>query len=69
MKKLFALLTLTLSFVTGFAQDLSQIEMADEMQKSGKIYVVITTIVIIFIGITIYLFGIDRRLRKIEKEK
>ncbi len=69
MKRLFALLTLLLSFATCFAQDISQIEMADEMQKSGKIYVVITTIVIIFAGLSIYLFSIDRRLRKIEKEK
>ena len=39
------------------------------MRSSGKIYVVIATIVIIFVGLAIYLFSIDRRLRKIEKEK
>ena len=41
--------------------------MADTMRSSGKIYVVIATISIIFIGLAIYLFSIDRRLKKIEK--
>jgi CcmD family protein len=39
------------------------------MRSSGKIYVVIATITIIFIGLAIYLFSIDRRLKKIEKDK
>jgi len=41
--------------------------MADEMRSSGKIYVVIVTIVIVFVGLAIYLFSIDRRLKKIER--
>ena len=52
-----------------FAQTPQSVEMADAMYSSGKIYVVIVTIVIIFTGIAIYLFSIDRRLKKIEKEK
>ena len=55
-----------LCFVAVKAQD---VEMADEMRSSGKIYVVIGTIVIVFAGLAIYLFNIDRRLKKIEKEK
>jgi len=55
-----------LCFVAVKAQD---VEMADEMRSSGKIYVVIGTIVIVFAGLAIYLFSIDRRLKKIEKEK
>jgi CcmD family protein len=43
--------------------------MADIFRSSGKIYVVVATIVIIFVGLAIYLFSIDRRLKKIEKEK
>ena len=42
--------------------------MADQMRSSGKIYVVIATIVIVFIGLAIYLFTIDQRLKKIERE-
>jgi len=51
-----------------FAQSNNGVEMADQMRNSGKIYVVIATIVIIFIGLAIYLFTIDRRLKKIERE-
>jgi CcmD family protein len=43
--------------------------MADTFRSSGKIYVVITTIAIVFAGLAIYLFSIDSRLKKIEKEK
>ncbi|GAB2981705.1 hypothetical protein GCM10027049_17400 [Mucilaginibacter puniceus] len=68
MKKITALLFLLLSFITVFAQN-EPVEMADSFRASGKIYVVITTIAIVFTGLAIYLFSIDRRLKKIEKEK
>ena len=67
MKKLLVLIVLILSCITVFAQTSAQPEMADVMRSSGKIYVVIATIGIIFIGLAIYLFTIDRRLKKIEK--
>jgi CcmD family protein len=51
------------------AQPGQDVEMADVMRSSGKIYVVIGTIVIVFAGLAVYLFSIDRRLKKIEKEK
>ena len=44
------------------------VEMADALYQSGKIYVVITSVALIFIGITIYLILIDRKLGKLEKE-
>lgn len=69
MKKLLILLCLALSHFTVFAQANSGVGMADELYKSGRIYVVIITIAIVFIGLAIYLFSIDRRLKKIEKEK
>ena len=69
MKKLNTLLLLLLSSVAAFAQQDQTVEMADTFRSSGKIYVVIAIIVIIFIGLAIYLFAIDRRLKKIEKEK
>jgi len=58
---------LLLSFATAFAQQNQPVEMADVLRSSGKIYVVVGTIVIVFIGLAIYLFSIDRRLKKIEK--
>ncbi|ASU35358.1 hypothetical protein MuYL_3473 [Mucilaginibacter xinganensis] len=57
-----------MSYIAVFAQG-NGVEMADELRSSGKIYVVVTIIVIIFVGLALYLFSIDRRLKKIEKEK
>jgi CcmD family protein len=67
MKKFLLFAIFCLSYLVVNAQQAQPIEMADEMRSSGKIYVVITTLVIIFIGLSIYLFSIDRRLKKIEK--
>jgi hypothetical protein len=70
MKKVTILLFLVLSSAAAFAgnKDLTA-EMADALRSSGKIYVVVATIVIIFAGLAIYLFAIDRRVKKIEKGK
>jgi len=68
MRKLTFLLLLLLSSTAVFAQDAS-VQMDDALRANGKIYVVVAVIAIIFTGIAIYLFTIDRRLKKIEKEK
>ncbi|TWR25634.1 CcmD family protein [Mucilaginibacter achroorhodeus] len=68
MKKLAFLLSLIFCFTAVSAQQTQSVEMADVLRSSGKIYVVIATICIIFIGLALYLFSIDRRLKKIEKE-
>jgi CcmD family protein len=68
MKKILFLTFLLFGYTTLFAQQTQPVEMADAMRSSGKIYVVIATIAIIFTGLAIYLFAIDRRLKKIEKE-
>ena len=65
MKHFSILLLLLLGYTAAFAQSP---EMDDALRSSGKIYVVVAVIVIIFIGLAIYLFGMDRRLKKIEKE-
>jgi CcmD family protein len=69
MRKIFLLALLLSGYSAVFAQQSQPVEMADALRSSGKIYVVITVIAIIFIGLAIYLFSIDRRLKKIEKEK
>ena len=69
MKRISALLLLTLLYVSAFAQQDQPVEISDAFRSSGKIYVVIATIVIVFTGLAIYLFSIDRRLKKIEKDK
>jgi len=69
MKKLTFLALLLTSSLQLFAQPAQQVEMADQLRASGKIYVVIATIVVVFVGLAIYLFAIDSRLKKIEKSK
>ncbi|RFZ84380.1 CcmD family protein [Mucilaginibacter terrenus] len=68
MKKLVVLAIMLLCFSGVYAQVAHNVEMADVLRGSGKIYVVVTTIAIVFVGLAIYLFSIDRRLTKIEKE-
>jgi len=43
------------------------VEMADLMRSNGKIYVVIAVIIVIFIGIGLYLFRLDRKISELEK--
>jgi len=52
-----------------FAQNSNGVEMADALRSSGKIYVVVSVISVVFIGLAMYLFSIDRRLKKIEKSE
>ena len=42
-------------------------EMAELMRSSGKIYVVVSVLSIIFAGIVIYLILLDRKINKVEK--
>ena len=44
------------------------IEMADLMRSSGKIYVVVLIVALIFAGILIYVFKMDKKVSKLEKE-
>lgn len=67
MKKLIILLLLMINGIAAFAQSDGGAQMADTLRSSGKIYVVILVICIIFAGLAIFLFSIDRRLKKIEK--
>jgi CcmD family protein len=46
----------------------SSVEMADGLYQSGKIYVVITAIALICVGIIVYLILLDRKIGKLEKE-
>jgi len=67
MKKIFFSLILMMVTLQLFAQD-NGVEMADSLRSNGKIYVVVICIVIILVGLLAYLFSIDKRLKKIEKE-
>jgi CcmD family protein len=63
------LIFLAVLLATNFVASAQDVEMADQMRSSGKIYVVVVTIAIVFVGLAIYLFTLDRRLNKLEKNK
>lgn len=63
IKKIFVSFFFIFCSLVLFAQD-----MADEMRKNGKIYVVVAVLIAIFIGIILYLIRLDRKLSKLEKE-
>ena len=69
LKSLFTFLTLFFQCSTLFAQKAAEDNgMANLMYQSGKIYVVVGTILLIFIGIVFYLVALDRRIRKMEDD-
>ena len=42
-------------------------QMADALRSSGKIYVVVTVLIIILIGLFLYLVNTDKKISRIEK--
>lgn len=44
------------------------VEMANDFTSSGKIYVVVTVVLIILIGLLLYIISVDRKVKKMEKE-
>lgn len=68
MKRIVLILLLSYGLAPAYAQT-NDVEMADALRSSGKIYVVVAVIAVLFIGLVVYLFSIDRRLKKIEKLK
>jgi len=70
MKRFLLTFSLLLFFsLLSIAQTSNEVEMATNLRSSGKIYVVVMVITVIFIGLAFYLFSIDNRLKKLEKKK
>lgn len=62
---LFAILLLV--HAAAFAQD--KPEMADVMRSNGKIYVVVAVCLLILFGLFFYVWTVDRKISKIEKQQ
>jgi hypothetical protein len=62
--KLILLLMVTMLSQPLFAQE---VEMADGMRSSGKIYVIVAIVLIVLAGLITYLFLLDRKISKLEK--
>ena len=67
LKKIITLFLLLLFSVAGFAQDTKGV-MADTMRSNGRIYVVVAVVTTILIGLILYVFRLDRKISKLEKE-
>lgn len=66
LKKAFILTLLLINASFLFAQE---VEMADGMRSSGKIYVVVAVLAIILTGIFLFLVNIDRKISRLEKDR
>ncbi|GCC52448.1 CcmD family protein [Chryseotalea sanaruensis] len=67
MKRFLTLTILSLCSLVGYTQA-AEVEMADTMRANGKIYVVVGIILIVLLGFIAYLFMLDRKLNRLEKE-
>ena len=63
------LLTAALAGVGTFAQDPQQGWLVNTMYQSGKINAVVAVVAVVLSGLAIWLFTMDRRLRKLEGEE
>jgi tetrahydromethanopterin S-methyltransferase subunit D len=67
MNKLVLIVIVSFFSTLAYAQD--KPEMADVMRSNGKIYDVVAVCLTILIGLFIYVFTVDRKISKIEKNK
>ena len=67
MKKISVTLLMMMVAVKLFAQDQGS-AISDSLYASGKIYVVVSCIVLILLGLLFFLFSIEKRIKKLEKK-
>lgn len=65
-KAIISLVLLVINFVA--TAQTNQPQMADVMRSNGKIYVVVAVCLTILIGLFIYVFLVDKKISKLEKE-
>ncbi len=67
MKKSASLLLLIFCLITNLTKA-QNAQMADGLRAEGKIYVIVLMIVIVLFGMITYLFLLDRKLNRMEKQ-
>ncbi len=67
-KIMFSVALLFVSTLVVAQETAASVEMATGLYQSGKIYVVVIVMSIIFVGIAAYLIMLDRKISKLEKE-
>jgi len=65
MNKFIKTLVAFLIIIPVFGQN--QVEMADNLRSEGKIYVVVAIVLIVLAGLILYLFLLDKKIKKLEK--
>jgi hypothetical protein len=80
-KRIYSLLFLACSLLFGLASKAqsggpapengraAKPEMADALRADGKIYVVVTVLVILLLGLVLYVARLDRKISRLEKSK
>ncbi|MFB2117980.1 CcmD family protein [Parapedobacter sp. 2B3] len=68
-KTILSLLLVINGLMCSFAQSSAGVEMAMGLRSSGKIYVVVAVLVVLFAGLAVYLFTIDRKVSRVEKQQ
>jgi CcmD family protein len=70
MKKIASLLLLLLVCFVASSQENAgdQVEMADALRSNGKIYVVVAVVIVILLGLFVYLWRLDRKISKLERD-
>jgi hypothetical protein len=66
MKNISKLLLTLFTVLISVAVQAQPVEMADTMRSEGKIYVVVGIVLIVLTGLIVYLFMLDRRVKKLE---
>lgn len=54
--------------VSGLLAQQQPVEMADAMRSNGKIYIVVAVCLTILVGLFLYVWRLDRKISKLEKE-
>ena len=66
MNKIVSLILLLFIGISTHAQN--EIEMADTMRSNGKIYTVVAVCLTILLGLFFYVFTLDKKISRLEKE-
>jgi uncharacterized membrane protein YfbV (UPF0208 family) len=66
-RKITLLFVAMMPFVSIFTQE-KQAQMADTMRSNGRIYVVVAVVLTILTGLILYIFRLDRKITKLEKD-
>jgi heme/copper-type cytochrome/quinol oxidase subunit 2 len=67
LKRLAAVFVMALTVIYAGAQEAVTNTSGDIMHSNGKIYVVMTVVILIVVGLLLYVISVDRKITKLEK--